>query len=275
MIYFLIRYARHTVSFSITVILWVYFMFGYLVLLPVFFLPFYLWEKNAPAAFQRLNHLHLRCFFGLGRVLIPKTRYRIAPDVRALRSSIIVCNHISYLDPILLVSLFARQTTIVKSTFFRVPVFGWFLKKAGYIPSSPAEMFGSAMLGNLEDIKAHLAAGGNLFVFPEGTRSRDGRLSPFNKGVFSIARYCNTALKLVWIRNTDKLFRPGTFVFNTFEKNTIELELIASLNPEDSTRRLPVGAVADQARKIFAEKLASAIEGGDARENQRINKKHQ
>ncbi|MFO7570266.1 MAG: lysophospholipid acyltransferase family protein [Smithellaceae bacterium] len=259
----LIRLARRAVSFIITVILWFYFLFGYLILLPVFFLPFYLWMKNASASLQRLNHFHLRAFFGLGRLLIPGTRYEIAPEVRALRSSIIVCNHISYLDPILLVSLYPRQTTIVKSSFFRVPIFGWFLKKAGYVPSSASEMFGLAMLRNLEDIKAHLAAGGNLFVFPEGTRSRDGRVAPFNKGVFSIARYCNAGLKLVWIGGTDKLFRPGTFVFNTFEKNTIVLTLAAFLEPAYSAGDYSTGVLADRARKVFETKSGFAPSAND------------
>ena len=40
----------------------------------------------------------------------------------------IVANHLSFLDPILLL-LFARQKTVVKKTYFRVPVFGWNLKK--------------------------------------------------------------------------------------------------------------------------------------------------
>ena len=141
-----------------------------------------------------MNHVHLKCFFLWVGFLTPRTKFTIDPDVRGLRSSIIVCNHISYLDPIALVSLFPRQTTIVKNTFFSVPIFGWFLKKAGYVPSSPSEMYGPAMINHLESIKRHLAAGGNLFVFPEGTRSRDGKLAPFNKGVFSIARYCNTGL---------------------------------------------------------------------------------
>ena len=38
------------------------------------------------------------------------------------------------------------------------------------------------MINNLEEIKEHLASGGVVFVFPEGTRSRDGNLAPFQQG---------------------------------------------------------------------------------------------
>ncbi|HOW57174.1 MAG TPA: lysophospholipid acyltransferase family protein, partial [Smithellaceae bacterium] len=157
--------------------------------------------------------------------------------------------------------------TIVKKTFFHVPVFGWFLRQYGFIPSAPAEMMGEAMLKNLESIRRHLAAGGNLFIFPEGTRSRDGRLAPFNRGVFSIARYCNAPLALVLIKGTDRLFKPGTFLFNTHASNEITMELIASIEPGFSGGSLPAAALSDYARRIYLAKLAGR-DGDDLAETQ-------
>ncbi len=236
-------------------------MFGYLFILLFLFVPYYWAARGGTAALQKLNHLHLKGFFMLARRLFPRTTYAIDPKVRELRSSIIICNHISYLDPILLVSLFSQQTTIVKNTFFRVPIFGWFLRRAGYVPSSSAEMLGEAMIKNLENVKAHLAAGGNFFVFPEGTRSRDGNLSPFNRGVFSIARYCGASLDLVFITGTDQLFRPGTFSLNTRKENVIALELIGSIHPDYQARNFSISSVLDQARQIFEQKIAD-VQGG-------------
>lgn len=256
-----IRFYDRLIDFCVTVLLWGYFLFGYFFVLLIFFIPSYLRLKSGNAVLQKMNHLHLKCFFAWAGFLAPRTTFRIDKDVRGIRSSIIVCNHLSYLDPILLVSLFPRQTTIVKNTFFRVPIFGWFLKRAGYVPSSPSEMYGPAMISHLEGIKRHLAAGGNLFVFPEGTRGRHGKLLPFNKGVFSIARYCKTGLKLVYIKDTDKLFRPGTFSFRTREKNTISMELIASLSPDYQVDDFSINALADQARLVFERKIADVRAG--------------
>jgi len=255
------RVTRRIADFCLTVILWGDFLFGYLVLLPIFFIPYYFVRRDAAAALQQLNHLHLKTFFSLTRFLIPGTTYAIDPQVSKLRSSVIVCNHISYLDPILLVSLYPRQTTIVKNTFFRVPIFGWFLKKAGYVPSSAEEMTGAAMIENLESIKRHLAAGGNLFVFPEGTRSHDGKLAPFNRGAFSMARYCNTDLKLVLISNTDKLFRPGTFSFNVREQNVISMKLIATLKPDYAANEFSTNKLAREARNIFENEIEGRARG--------------
>ncbi len=247
----LLRSYQRIMDFVLTTLLWVYFLLGYLFILLFLFIPSYLRFKSGEAVLQKMNHVHMKCFFSLLGLLAPAPRFVIDEDVRGLKSSIIICNHISYLDPILLVSLFERHATIVKNTFFRVPVFGWFLEKAGYIPSSPSEIFDPSMSANLEKIKRHLSAGGNLFVFPEGTRGRKGRLLPFNKGIFSIARHCNAGLTLVLIRNTDKLFPPGGFSFQMHEKNTICLKLIASLTPDYSAENFSVSALADEARQIF------------------------
>ena len=257
-----IRFFQRVGNFCLMLILWGYFLFGFLFILLFLFIPSYVLTKNSEKAIQKLFHLHMKFFFDLAGWLIPRTAYKIDPEVRTLRSSVIVCNHLSYLDPILLVSLFPRQTTIIKKTFFQVPVFGWFMKKAGYVSSAPSEMTGAAMINHLESIKAHLAAGGNLFLFPEGTRSRDGKLGPFNKGVFSIARYCNTGLKLVYIQGTEKLFPPGSFLFKTQEKNTITMELIATLTPDYSAKNFSMNAVAEQTRQIFERKIADGKAAG-------------
>lgn len=251
------RVFHFIIDLSATMILWLYFMFGYLFILLFLYIPAYVFAENRATALQNLNHVHLKYFFALTRLLSPRTKFNISKEVKAIHSAVIVCNHLSYLDPILLVSLFRRQRTIVKHTFFKVPVFGWFLKNYGYISSGASDALGPEMINNLEQIKEHLASGGILFVFPEGTRSRDGKLAPFNKGVFTIARYCNAPLKLVLIRNTNKLFPPGHFLFNTTEPKDIQLELIGSLEPDYKGGNFSISAVAVQARNIFEERIGN------------------
>lgn len=250
-----VRSIQRVTDFLITLLLWLYFMFGFLILFFFFYLPTHLFSATKAQSLQKLIHDHMKYFFKLTKWLIPRTDFLIQEEVPKIHSSVIVCNHLSYLDPILIVSLFPKQRTIVKSSFFKVPIFGWFLKKAGYIPSAGSEMLGPAMIKNLEAVKEHLAAGGNLFVFPEGTRSRDGKLNPFNKGVFSIARYCNAPLKLILLKNTDKLFPPGSFSFNTHDFNKIKVELIGSLIPDYKSKDFSINAVADQARTLFEKAL--------------------
>ncbi len=254
------RSIQHVIDFFITLLLWSYFLFGSIVFFFFCYLPAYFFAGNRLTVFQNLNHRHMKNFFTLTRRLIPRTKFTIQKEVREIHSSVIVCNHLSYLDPILLISLLPRLRTIVKSTFFKVPFFGWLLKNSGYVPSAPSEMLGPAMINNLESIKEHLASGGNLFVFPEGTRSRNGKLMPFNKGVFSIARYCDAPLQLIFIEDTNELFRPGFFSFNTGAYNNIKVELIGSLNPDYQGIDFSISSVADQARSLYEARLAAGKE---------------
>jgi len=251
-----IKIYHNAYALLVTLLLWGYFLLGSTVLFFLFQVPSYLFSKNSARAFQKFNHVNLKIFFALTRFLIPLTKFKIPNEIRHIKSSVIVCNHLSYLDPILFISLFKRNCTIVKSTFFHVPFFGWLLRNSHYMPSATNEWGGEGMVENLENIKEHLAAGGNFFVFPEGTRSRDGRLGAFNKGVFSIARYCNAPLKLVYIKNTNKLFQPGTFLLNTYDDIEIEVELIGTLVPDYKIDNYSVSAVANEARNIFERRIA-------------------
>ena len=129
------KYLKPVSDLMVTLLLWAYFTLGFIVLFSPVYLAAYLFSENREYAFQRLNHNFCRGFFFLIRILIPGQKWHIADKIKSIRSSVIVCNHLSYLDPLLLISLFPRHKTIVKSTFFRVPVFGWMLKQAGYVPS--------------------------------------------------------------------------------------------------------------------------------------------
>ncbi len=223
----------------------------------LFFSPFYIWSalfsRDRQRSLQRLNHHFYRSFFALLRVTAPGVSFQIPESVRAIRSAILVCNHVSYLDPILLISLYEQHKTIVKSAFFRVPLFGWVLRQAGYLPSDPGGGRSAMMIGQMEGMAAYLAGGGNLFVFPEGTRSRDGRIGPFNPGLFKIARHCGAPIKVLFIRNTNRLFAPGRFLFNTCASASISVELIAEVSASDlEGPRAAMSAVSDRVRALMA-----------------------
>lgn len=244
-------------DFTVTVILWVYYILGFL----LFFSPFYLYalffSARREEAFQRLNHRLHRSFFALLRTLVPKVKWRIPEEVRAIRSSVIVANHLSFLDPILLVSLFERQKTIVKSDYFKYPVFGWILRTSGYVPSMAEGLFTVDMVNQIKNMRDYLAAGGNLFIFPEGTRSRDGRIGPFDQGAFKIARLCQASpIKVLLIRNTQKLFPPDRFLFNTHDEALIEVELAGGLEPDYGSEAFSLTVLMDEAHALMERKAA-------------------
>lgn len=242
---------KYPANLLVTLLLWAYYLLGFLLLFSPFYLLALIVSRNREAAFQRLNSLFYRIFFRLVRLLIPRVRFDISPGVAAIRSSVILCNHLSYLDPILLISLFPRQKTIVKSDIFRLPVFGWILRQSGYLPSLTEESNVSQVLRQVQEMKAYLAAGGNLFVFPEGTRSRDGRIGPFNKGAFRIARMCQAPISVLTIENTQRLFPPGRFLFNTTEPFTISVKPAGRLETDYGSRSFSLAGLMEQVRTLM------------------------
>jgi 1-acyl-sn-glycerol-3-phosphate acyltransferase len=78
-----------------------------------------------------------------------------------------------------------RFLWLAKEELFRVPVFGWSMRRAGYIPLNRGH--GTKALKSLEFASAAICQGTNLIIFPEGTRSNDGSLLPFKKGGFLLA----------------------------------------------------------------------------------------
>jgi 1-acyl-sn-glycerol-3-phosphate acyltransferase len=234
-----INYGRHS-SFClfsklrdllVTLLLWSYFTVGFI----VFFAPFYvvttLLASDRARAFQRLNHFFYRGFFGLCRLTMPRLKMDIDPALADLRSVVIVCNHISYIDPLLMISFFARHTTIVKTRLFHIPIFGWMLQLSGYLPSESQGSLAGCMVEQMERMPDFLSGGGNLFVFPEGTRSRDGTLGAFHSGAFKIAKLCRAPIAVVRILHSDRLFTPGRFLFNTSQANTITVQLLEVITP--------------------------------------------
>lgn len=259
------KYLKPGTDLVLTLVFWAWFIFGYL----LFFLPLHLWaaffSKNRELGFQKANHLFYRIFFRLVRTATPGLRIHIDERVFAIRSSIIVSNHLSYLDPILLVSLFERQKTVVKSAFFRVPVFGWILNRSGYLPSTTNGKLGGLMLERIEDLPNYLATGGNLFVFPEGRRSTDGKIGKFSPGVFKIALRCGAPIKVLLVRNTDRLFRPGRFLFDTCVQNTVEVECVGEVLPTGMDGDRSVSETVSKVRSMMEEKIVGPCNAaGDA-----------
>jgi len=241
-------------DFLLTLIYWSYFTLGYLILFSPFYVGTSLFCRNREKIFQRLNHLFYKGFFFLMRKITPGLSFHIQDEVLSIRSSVIISNHVSYLDPILLISLFEIQKTIVKSVFFKLPIFGWVVKNSGYIPSETGDEFNELMIEQIEGMERYLSSGGNLFVFPEGTRSRDGKIGQLNKGVFKIARRCHAPIKVLFIQNTDRLFHPGNFLFNTCIPNTIKIELIGDIIPNDQRESSGISNLMTEVRSMMEDR---------------------
>ena len=219
-------------DFLVTILCWTWFIPGFFLFFSWRYLACALFAKEQERCFQRLNSRFFQIFFHILRSAAPSHTWEIETEVAAIRSAVIVCNHLSYLDPLLLIALFEQHRTLVKTRFFTMPVFGWIIRKSGYFPASGEGRFTRLMIRQMETMQDFLANGGNLFIFPEGTRSRDGRLGELNQGAMKIARLCKAPIYVLQLENTNNLFIPGRFLFQTSVKNTISLKLLDRIEPD-------------------------------------------
>ena len=217
----------------VTILCWLYFTLGFVFFHSWRFIGAALFSHDRELAFQRLTNRFFKRFFRLLRTLAPRHRWEIDENIAQIRSSVILCNHLSYLDPILLISLLPLQKTIVKTSFFSVPIFGCFIRSVGYFPADVRGKYGMMMLDQIEEMDSYLAQGGNLFIFPEGTRSRDGRTAPLKPGTLKIVRLCNAPIRILFLRGTENLFTPGRFFFNTEKDNRISLHIIECISADE------------------------------------------
>lgn len=140
------------------------------------------------APFDR-NRVAAGRFLRFVGVLISKTfppwRLRVEGAWPGKGPYVVVANHQSILDILLLSRVPREMKWVAKDELFRIPWVGWMLRMSGDIPirRGDAESGGEA----LARAKAYLARGMSVMVFPEGTRSARGTLLPFKSGAFRLA----------------------------------------------------------------------------------------
>jgi 1-acyl-sn-glycerol-3-phosphate acyltransferase len=124
------------------------------------------------------------------------------------KSYILVSNHQSAFDIFALLGYLPIQFRwTAKAELFRIPFLGWSMSRIGYVPierDSPKKAYRS-MLQAAEKVKK----GVSVMIFPEGTRSPDGNLQPFKKGLFLIALKSQAPILPIAIRGTAKILQKG------------------------------------------------------------------
>lgn len=98
---------------------------------------------------------------------------------------VIVSNHLSNADIPVISNLPWEMKWVAKRELFEIPVIGWMMKLAGDIPVDRGA--GSQKLSTIKKCIFYLRNRTSVIFFPEGTRSRDGRLYSFSKGAFELA----------------------------------------------------------------------------------------
>ncbi|MBY0275245.1 1-acyl-sn-glycerol-3-phosphate acyltransferase [Candidatus Binatia bacterium] len=168
--------------------------------------------------------------------------------------SIITPNHASHFDiAALLGYLPGHNRFAAKKELFREPVLGVVMKTLGMIPIDREDPAQSIAL--LNKIAARPAGAFSLIMFPEGTRSRDGRMGVFKNGAFTLALQLGRPIVPIAIHGTSSIMPAGKYL--SILPGTVVLEVLEPVETKgrDVEERL---ALRDLVAGRIAERLAAA-----------------
>ena len=133
----------------------------------------------------------------------------LTPD----KTYIFAANHQSQFDILTLQGyLKFNFRWLAKKELFQVPIWGAAMKRAGYIPIDRSR--GRQALKSLDEAARRIADGTSVIIFPEGTRSRDGKLQPFKAGGMVLAIKAGVDIVPVAISGTYEVLAKGRLVLH-------------------------------------------------------------
>jgi len=132
------------------------------------------------------------------------------------RACIFAANHASNLDPPALVSVIPRRVSfLAKKEIFRIPILATAMRVAQFVPVDRASR--EAATASVDIAADRLKEGLSFAVFPEGTRSPDGRMRPFKKGTFVMAIQAGAPVVPVSIVGAQNLMQKGKWTLRPGE----------------------------------------------------------
>ena len=156
-------------------------------------------------------------------------------DIDARNPYIVVCNHLSNADIPLISNLPWEMKWVAKKELFELPFLGWMMKMAQDI--SVDRSSSNKRIGVFKSCSFYLNNNCSVMFFPEGTRSRDGRMKRFSIGAFDLAIQKNIPILPLVIDGTQDCLPKKDWVFTTDAYVTLKvLEPINTdhLNEDDS-----------------------------------------
>jgi len=137
---------------------------------------------------------------------------------------IIVANHQSFVDILLLFRLRLHYKWVSKIENFRAPLIGWNMSLNRYIPIARGTMKGN--LGMMRACEDALRQGNSLMMFPEGTRSPDGTMKPFKDGAFELALRTQSPILPIVITGTAQALSKGGVLL---DRSTLNMTVLPPL----------------------------------------------
>ena len=206
---------------------------------------------------RRLVILHMfTSFWGcLYLWIVPAWTLSIAGRENIQRKAryIIVSNHQSQLDILVAFRLFSPFKWVSKAEVFRLPFIGWNMFLNRYIRLKRGDR--ASIRQMMRDCEQALARGSSLFFFPEGTRSRTGRMKAFKSGAFVLAQRMQVPILPVVINGTRDALPKHSLSFHG--RHHLQIRVLEAI-PYPAFADLTTTQVAEMVRDRIASSLVES-----------------
>jgi 1-acyl-sn-glycerol-3-phosphate acyltransferase len=239
---------------TLSLLFWLFMVVSSLLLFPVAVL---IWAVTVGFD-RRLVLLHrFTCFWAsLYTWLNPVWRVRVdgREKIRPDTAYVMVANHQSLLDILVLFRLFTHFKWVSKIENFRVPAIGWNMTLNRYIKLRRGDR--ASIERMMRACEQAIAAGNSIMMFPEGTRSPDGRLRTFKPGAFTLAQRTGAPLLPIVVQGTARALPKRGFVLQG--RHDIHVRVLDEI-PHASFADTPVDALTEAVRNRIAAELGEPL----------------
>ncbi|MBU0686300.1 MAG: 1-acyl-sn-glycerol-3-phosphate acyltransferase [Candidatus Margulisbacteria bacterium] len=169
-----------------------------------------LFASNKQHVFQKAANIWAKIIIAVSRT---KVKVEGIENIPADQPLVLAANHQSAADILILLAnipLFFKF--VIKRELFKVPIFGTYLRLAGYIPIDRFKTLKAHK--TLYDTSKQIRRGETILIFPEGTRTRDGSLGQFKRGSLVIAKQSGVPVLPIAISGSFDIMPRGTFIIH-------------------------------------------------------------
>ncbi len=191
------------------------------------------------------------------RLGVLEFRLRGAEKLRADRGCLVVANHPTLIDYVMLAAIVPTLDCVVKADVLSNPFFSGVIRAAGYLVNNRADTF-------LEDCRARLLQGACILIFPEGTRTRPGEGLRLQRGAAQVAVRCPSDVRLVAIHCSEAILAKHSHWYDVpARKPVFTVSVGERLNPDTlfSDTRPEPSLAARQLTRELTDRLTQSLQG--------------
>lgn len=248
---------------AFSLLFWGFLSISSILLFPVALL---VWAMTTPFDRRRwCQHRFTSWWASLYTWLNPLWRVRVegAEHIRPGARYVMISNHQSFLDILVLFRLFTHFKWVSKAEMFRIPCIGWNMTLNRYVKLVRGDTESIARM--MDACLHHLAEGSSVMLFPEGTRSVDGHLKRFKHGAFTIAQRAGVGILPIVLEGTAHALPKHGFVLRGH--HAIRIRVLEEV-PYAAIAERPVEAVVADFEALYARALGEppprVTAGGEA-----------